>query len=232
VRSVGILIVGDEILRGEVADENGPFLIRRLGGDGVLATRQVVVGDEREAITQELARLRALSDAVVVSGGIGPTHDDVTREAVAEALSVPLVAHAAAAEAIRGFYGAATTDAELGMSLLPDGARLVRGPRTGTFGFEAGGVYGFPGVPFLFRDLVEGIAAEFLAPPLHRAEIVSVRREGEIAPFLAEVQGAARDVAIGSYPVCERGSWRVRVVVRGADPARVESVRATLAPRL
>jgi molybdenum cofactor synthesis domain-containing protein len=228
VRSVSVLIVGEEILRGEVADENGPFLIARLASSGVRAVRQVVVPDEEDPIVEELGRLRALSDAVVVSGGIGPTHDDVTRPAVARALGVPLATHAEAEARIRGFYGERVTEAELAMARMPQGARLLRGARTGTFGFAVGGVYGLPGVPFLFRDLVEGIVPEFTSVPLHRTELVSGRREGELAAVLAGVQGASLDVTIGSYPVCEAGRWSVRIVLRGDDAGRVQAVAREL----
>lgn len=222
MRSVSILIVGDEILRGEIADENGPYLIRTLGAAGVQAVRQVVVGDRQDEITGELGRLRALADAVVVSGGIGPTHDDVTRPAVALALGRTLVVHPEAERRIRGFYGAAVTAAELSMADLPQGARLVNGHKTGTFGFEVGGVYVLPGVPFLFRDLVEGIARDFAAPGLFRQEVHSQRREGELAPLLGALQERCRDLSIGSYPVCTEGRWSVRIVLRGEDRLRLE----------
>jgi molybdenum cofactor synthesis domain-containing protein len=232
VRSVGILIVGDEILSGEIADENGPWLIGRLGGAGVRTVRQVVVGDEEQAIAAEILRLRGLADAVVVSGGIGPTHDDVTRPAVAQALGVPLEEHDEARVRIREFYGEAVTDAELAMAAMPRGARLVRGARTGTFGFALPGLYVLPGVPFLFRDLIEGIAPDFEAAPLHRAELRSDLREGQIASLLASCQAGLPDVAIGSYPVCEGGTWHVRVVLRGLDPERVSAAAARIRPRL
>jgi molybdenum cofactor synthesis domain-containing protein len=229
---VGILIVGDEILSGEIADENGPWLIGRLGGVGVRTVRQVVVPDDAAQIADELVRLRAMADAVVISGGIGPTHDDVTRPAVAQALGLSLERHDEAETRIRGFYGDAVTDAELSMAQVPTGARLVSGVKTGTFGFALSGIYVLPGVPFLFRDLIEGIAADFGATPLHKEELRSDLREGEIAPVLAALQSDRPDVAIGSYPVCEDGCWHVRIVLRGADRQQVADAVAHLRPRL
>lgn len=232
MRSVSILVVGDEILTGEIADVNGPFLMRRLGADGVRAVRQVVVPDDVEAIVTELTRLRGLSDAVVISGGLGPTHDDLTRPAIARTFGVELEELPEATERIRSYYGDRATEAELSMARIPRGATIVHGVRTGTFGFELGGVYAFPGVPALFRDLIERIAERFQAEPLHRAELRSDLREGQIAALLARVQGDATDVAIGSYPVCEQGRWHVRVVLRGGDPARVAAVADEIRPRL
>ena len=232
MRSLSILIIGDEILSGEIADENGPYVIGRLGADGVRAMRQVVVPDDVDQIADELIRLRAISDAVVISGGIGPTHDDVTRPAVARALGVPLEGHEEAEVRIRGFYGDAVTEAELAMAQVPRGARLVQGLKTSTFGFAVGCIYVLPGVPFLFRDLIEGIAPEFQAEPLHRIELRSERREGELARILSSAQSSAPDIAIGSYPVHRGTDWYVRIVIRGENETRVTEVARLLRPDL
>jgi molybdenum cofactor synthesis domain-containing protein len=218
VRTAAILIVGDEVLSGEVADANGPFLVRAFGAAGVTVARIVVVPDHEESIVAELARLLAMADAVVVSGGIGPTHDDVTRPAVARALGVPLETHEEAERLVREIYGSRTTDSELAMARLPSGARLLRGPRLGTIGFAAGPVYVLPGVPSFFQDLALALIGDFRAPPLHREEVVTRRREGEIAPALAAIQTRRDDVRIGSYPIFEDGRWHVRIILRGTDP--------------
>ena len=191
MRNAAVLIVGNEILSGDIQDENGPFLIERFVEHGIRVVRMLTVPDERETITAELSRLRAVADAVVVSGGLGPTHDDQTRPAIADALGAVLEPNSDAESRIRGFYGERVTDAELAMALFPRGARLVSGAGTGTFGFEAGGVYALPGVPFLFRDLIDGIVTDFEADPLFRREFRTTLREGEIAPRLADAQGRA-----------------------------------------
>src|SRR2546428_14066019 len=116
MKTAALLIVGDEVLTGEVRDENGPWMIGRLAALGTRVVRLSVVPDRLGDIVQELTRLRALADAVLVSGGIGPTHDDLTRPAVAAALGVPLEGHPEAAARIRGWYGAKPTDAELSMA--------------------------------------------------------------------------------------------------------------------
>ena len=222
--SIAVLIVGDEILRGEIDDENAPYLLRELREAGVPVERIVTVPDRTELIVEELRRLRGLADAVVVSGGLGPTHDDVTRRAVAEALGTDLVVHPEAEARVRGFYAERVTDAELEMACMPRGARLVDGLRTKTFGFEVQRVYALPGVPFLFRDIVDGLKERFAEAPLHRRFVETLRREGQIAPCLAAVQERSPDVAIGSYPIYDAGAWRVRVVLRGADPDRLDEV--------
>ena len=232
MRSVSILVIGDEILSGEIADVNAPYLIGRLSADGVKTVRQVVAPDEEDAIVEELTRLRGLSDAVVVSGGIGPTHDDVTRPAIARAFCLPLEEHAEARRRIVGYYGDEVTEAEISMAMMPRGATLVDGVRTGAFGFGLPGLYVLPGVPFLFRDLVEGFAPDFQAAPLHKVELRTDLREGEIAPVLSEVQCELPQVAIGSYPVCEDNAWHVRVVLRSEDDAALADAADRMRPRL
>ncbi|MFV1958540.1 MAG: competence/damage-inducible protein A [Planctomycetota bacterium] len=228
MHTAAILIVGDEILSGEIRDENAPFLLALFAEAGIAVERVVVAPDERSAIVAEVRRLRALADAVVVSGGIGPTHDDVTRMAVAEALGLELESHPAAAERIHAWHGAGTTEAESAMALLPAGAVLVDGERTGVFGFAVGGVFALPGVPFLFRDIARTLPAHFETAPLYHEEIRVEEREGEIASLLAAAQDRAPDVAMGSYPACEDGVWCVRVILRGPDAARLGRVAADL----
>jgi molybdenum cofactor synthesis domain-containing protein len=225
VKTAGVLIVGDEILAGEVRDENGPYLVSRLTALGSRVARVAIVPDREPDVVGELIRLRGMADAVLVSGGIGPTHDDVTRPSVAAALGVPLEPHAEAARRIRRWYGDRTTEAELSMSFMPRGSRLLPGLRTGTFGFAVSGVYVMPGVPALLRDIVEATASEFAGPALHREEVDTGLREGEISDDLTRIQAHALDVAIGSYPQMDvSGSWSTKVVVRSTDPSRCATV--------
>jgi molybdenum cofactor synthesis domain-containing protein len=229
VKTAGILIVGDEVLSGEVRDENGPFLISRLAAFGSRVVRVSVVADAIDEIAGGLNALRAVADAVVVSGGIGPTHDDLTRPAVAKAVGVPLELHPQARDQVSLWYGDRATEAERRMAWLPRGSRVLRGPRTNTLGFAVAGVYVLPGVPSLLRDLVEGLSAEFAGPSLHREEVHTDLREGEIAEDLTRIQSVSLDVAIGSYPTLDAsGRWRTRIVVRSADGDRASVVAETI----
>lgn len=227
MRTAAILIVGDEVLSGEVVDANAPFLLARLASLGARVVRTAAVRDVPAEVVDEVRRMRALADVVLVAGGIGPTHDDVTRPAVAAAVGVPLERLPAAVGHIRRWYGDATTEAELSMADLPRGSRLLRGAKTSALGFAVSGVFVFPGVPFLLRDLVEGSASEFTGEPLHKAEVTTELREGEIAEALTRIQTASLDAAIGSYPSMDAaGVWRTRIVVRSLDRARAEAVAA------
>ena len=226
MNTAAIIVVGDEVLSGEVRDENGPYLIARLTALGTRVVRLSIVPDLLDAIASEVRASRAAADTVLVTGGIGPTHDDLTRQAVALALGVPLSRHAEAAEKVARWYGASANDAERAMADLPTGSLLLRGRKSDTLGFHTAGVYVFPGVPFLLRDLVEGSSDAFVGPPLHREEVRTDLREGEVAPDLARIQSAAPDVAIGSYPIPDDGTWWTKIVVRGVDAARVTAVAA------
>jgi molybdenum cofactor synthesis domain-containing protein len=225
VRTLSVCIVGDEILAGEVRDLNGQYLFDAARSWGAPVLRAMTVPDDEGAVIEAVDLLRAWSEVVVVSGGIGPTHDDVTRSALARVLGAPLVRHAEAERRLRGFYGEAITAADLSMADLPRGACLVDGLRTSSFGFRVGDVVVLPGVPALFRDIVDGLAPWLGGLPLERAEILTPHREGEIAEVLAAVQEAAGDVSIGSYPELDAGRWQVRIVVRGADAERVHAIR-------
>jgi molybdenum cofactor synthesis domain-containing protein len=229
VRSACLLVVGDEILSGEIRDENGPWMLRRLNEAGVRVARVAVCPDLEDEVVAEVRRLRALADGLLVSGGIGPTHDDVTRQALARALGVDLAMHPDAERAIRGYFGAGATESDLEMGRLPAGCSVVRGATTGALGFALAGVYAFPGVPVLLRDLVEAILPDFQGAPRQAVEVVTQQREGEIAPLLTATQGAHPELAIGSYPVLEGGRWHVRIVLRGDERAHVEQVAARLA---
>jgi molybdopterin-biosynthesis enzyme MoeA-like protein len=113
------------------------------------------------------------------------------------------------------------------MAMMPRGARILPGLRTGTFGFGLAGVYVMPGVPSLLRDIVDAFAPEFAGPPLHREEVRTPLREGQIADDLTRIQSRSLDVAIGSYPSLDAGGgWTTRIVVRSTDPSRSAAVAA------
>ena len=229
---MALLVVGDEVLAGDVVEANAGALVQRIRGTRTRLVRIVIVPDTVEAIVGELPRLQALAEIVVLSGGIGPTHDDVTRPALSRLLGRPLTRHDDAVRRIRGFYGAAVTEDELAMADLPAGAELVVGPRSGTFGFKIDALYVLPGVPALFADVLDAMATALAGEALPQCELVTALREGEIAPFLREVVESSPGVTIGSYPALHQGTWTVRLVLRCADPTRLARVRDQLDARL
>lgn len=226
-RSAGVLIVGDEILSGEVPDLNTPFLARRLWELGILVERIVVLGDRREELAGEIRGLARRYDFVLVAGGMGPTHDDVTREAVALALEVPLEIHSEARELVATDYGARATPAELAMAELPRGARVLRGRGRLAYAFRVANVFAFPGVPVLLQDVFDVAAEELMSTPFHKETIWVRGKEGDFSDTLRAIQGEHRAVGIGSYPVFVAGRYRCKLVLRSRDhDAMVQALRA------
>lgn len=225
LRTAAILIVGDEILSGEVADENAAYIARRLTVLGLKVRAIRVVPDQMPAIIAALAEARAEYDLVFVTGGIGPTHDDLTRQAVAAALAVDCERHAEAESRLRAGYGHVITDSELAMADLPRGSHLLLGTRTGAFGFAVGPYHVLPGIPALLRDILDHLTADWAPAAYFRDEIVTRLREGHLADGLREIQDACPAVAIGSYPVKTADGYRVRIVLRAHDEASLARVR-------
>lgn len=221
-RSAALLVVGDEILSGEVEDQNTPFLTRRLWELGILVSRIVIVGDRREAIVEELQRLSPGHDFVLVTGGMGPTHDDVTRQAVADALELPLEPHGEARELLSADYGERLTPSEAAMAELPQGARVMRGRQQLAFAFRAGNVIVFPGVPVLLQDIFEMAAEELLSAPFYKQTLWVRGKEGDFSEPLAAIQRAHPTVGIGSYPVFLDGRYRCKLVLRSRDSAALD----------
>jgi len=225
LRTAAILIVGDEILSGEVADENAAYIARRLTALGLRVEEIRVVPDRMAAIVAALEEARAGHDLVFVTGGIGPTHDDMTRQAVAEVLAVECARHPEAESRLRTGYGQVITESELTMADLPRGSHLLLGTRTGAFGFGVGPYHVLPGIPALLRDILDHMTAEWEPAAYFRDEIVTRLREGHLADGLRAIQDAVPAVAIGSYPVKTADGYRVRIVLRARDEASLARVR-------
>ena len=221
-RSAALLVVGDEILSGEVEDQNTPFLTRRLWELGILVAKIVVVADRREEIAEELRRLASAHDFALVTGGMGPTHDDVTRQAVADALGLPLEPHAEARELLSADYGERLTPSEAAMAELPRGSRVMRGRQQLAFAFRVENVIVFPGVPVLLQDIFEMAAEQLLSAPFYKETLWVRGKEGDFSEPLAAIQGAHPAVGIGSYPVFLDGRYRCKLVLRSRDALALE----------
>jgi molybdenum cofactor synthesis domain-containing protein len=217
-RTAFILIIGDEILSGEVSDENAAFLAKKLTELGMHVVGMRVVPDTLEGIAGAVQAARAAADLVIATGGIGPTHDDVTRQAIAQSLGVPCERHPEAELRLRRGYGATITDSELEMADLPRGSRLLTGSRSGAYGFAVDQVHVLPGIPSLLREIFAEVAAGWESQGYFRREFLTALREGHLAPGLREIQAAYPAVAIGSYPIRTEEGYRVRIVLRAREP--------------
>jgi molybdenum cofactor synthesis domain-containing protein len=223
VTTVAALIIGDEILSGKVCDTNTPLLIDLLRELGVELCRVVYLCDSVDEIAAEVRACSEKFDAVITSGGVGPTHDDRTVEAVAHAFGVAVVRHPDIEAMIRAYWGDRFTEAALRMADMPDGARLL---------YTSDGllplvvfhnVYLLPGVPRLFAAKLNALRAELEGEPLRLSQLYLNSDESSIAPLLSRVDQEFPAVKIGSYPKFEAGDHRVWVTVEAAASSDVDS---------
>jgi molybdenum cofactor synthesis domain-containing protein len=240
--TAAILLIGNELLSGKVDDENARFLIRELRALGVSLRRIEVVPDLPDEISDSVRALASRFDLLFTSGGVGPTHDDVTLQAVAAAFSMDIVRHPDLEALLRRGYGDRLHERDLRMADVPSGARLEYG-RAGAASAGSGpvsvwpvivvrNVWVLPGVPSIFRRKFENVRELFRTAPLHGRALYSAAGEGSIAGALDEAVAAFPGVDIGSYPHLDAPDYRVKVTLDGRDATRVDEALAWLAARL
>ncbi|MCS6797849.1 MAG: competence/damage-inducible protein A [Myxococcota bacterium] len=232
-RTAAALVIGNEILTGKVVERNVGPLACLLGAIGVRLRRVVVCPDEVEEIAGELRQLSAAHDLVFTSGGVGPTHDDVTYAAVALAFGRRIVRSEPLANLLRAHFGPATHEGHLRLADVPEGAELLVTPEMPWPTVQVHNVYVMPGVPELFRAKLHALRDRLAqGRPFASAVLYTTRDEFDIADALADVARRHAEVAIGSYPSFRRSDWRVKVTVDGGDPDAVERARAALVEAL
>ncbi len=215
--TAALLIIGNEILSGRTRDANLPFLAQRLNDLGVRLVEARVVPDVEDAIVAAVDALRARVDYVFATGGIGPTHDDITAASVAKAFGVVNERNAQAVALLESHYEPGQlNDARLRMATMPAGATLIDNPVSRAPGFRIGNVLVMAGVPKIMQAMFEGIAPTLVggAPMLSRT-VTCLLAEGVLAAGLGAIQQRYADVDIGSYPYYRAGRFGVTVVLRG-----------------
>jgi len=227
-RRVAIVVVGNEVLSGKVVEQNAAYFIRRLRELGARVCEVVIVEDDIDAIARAVSRLRGEVDDLVTSGGVGPTHDDVTIEAVARALGVAVVESQAIAQRLATLVRGPLTAGHRRLCKVPEGSELVFGSKVpwpiARIAGEAGQahVWLFPGVPPLLQALFEDVCHHFAgSPPWHVAALELVAEESAVCEALDGIVAAHPTVAIGSYPRREDGGWKLRLTFEGDDPTSV-----------
>ncbi len=230
--TAAMLVIGDEILSGRTQDTNTNHLARALSAHGIDLKEVRVVADEQGAIVAALNALRERFDHLFTSGGIGPTHDDITADSVAAAFGVPISVREDARAALEAFYrkiGGDLTPARLRMARIPEGARLIDNPVSGAPGFSIGNVHVLAGVPSVFRAMVASVLPTLRGGrPLHSETLRAERGESEIAEGLGRLAAAFPALAIGSYPFRQEGVLGTNIVIRGEDPKLVAEAMARL----
>ncbi len=224
--SAAILVIGDEILSGRTADMNINHIARVLTEIGIDLCEARVVPDIEAEIVAAVNALRARYTYVFTTGGIGPTHDDITAAAIAKAFAVPLEESSEALAMLHARYGPTTTlnEARKRMALIPKGAQLVRNSVSGAPGFQIGNVFVMAGVPGIMRAMLEDIVPRLkTGTPVVSRTIAAALGESTMAKSLGEIQLRHPAVAIGSYPAFGPGGPKVTLVARGRDRNKVEA---------
>jgi molybdenum cofactor synthesis domain-containing protein len=226
------LIIGNEILSGKVQDTNGPYLIRRLRELGVDLRRILVIPDEVDVIAATVAELRKKTHWVFCSGGIGPTHDDVTVRGVAQGLGLRVVRDPEIEGKIRQHYGERVTPETFRLADMPEGAHLVESPGIWVPILEVEGFYLLPGVPQLFRLQFDAMAERFRGPPFFLRCIYVSEGEPAIAAILDRHSAAHTEVLVGSYPRFDEADHRVKLTIEGRVEKEVERAFSDLLSQL
>jgi molybdenum cofactor synthesis domain-containing protein len=231
--SAAVLLIGDEILSGRTKDKNLGYIADFLTALGIDLLEARVVGDNEAAIIAAVNDLRSRYSYVFTTGGIGPTHDDITADAVAKAFGVPIDHDPQAVALLQAFFseiGREPNEARMRMARLPQGARMIPNPVSKAPGFQIGNVHVMAGVPAIMQAMLQELAPGLARGVPMRSEAVTIRAgEGDIAAGLGSIQKAHPTVVIGSYPFEADDGFAAQIVVRSRDDqalaAALEEVR-------
>jgi molybdenum cofactor synthesis domain-containing protein len=225
--TAGLLIIGNEILSGRTQDKNGSYLGAQLNEIGIKLSEIRVVRDDEAAI---IAAVRVLSETytyVFTSGGIGPTHDDITTACIAKAFGAEVEWNAEAMRRLTAHYagsGVEFNDARKKMAAIPVGAALIDNPVSAAPGFIIGNVHVLPGVPRIMQAMFEGLKSGLSGgTKVDSRTVACTVGEGTVAGALGDVQALFPDVEIGSYPYFRAGAFGTSLVLRAADISRLEA---------
>jgi len=234
IPTAAILVIGDEILSGKTRDLNAQLLIGELRELGVSLKRIVIIPDDVETVAASTRELSAAFDLVFTSGGVGPTHDDVTIQGIARAFDAPIVRHPDLDSLIRGYFKDEVDESHLRMADLPEGTGLVEGAGLSWPIPVCRNVYILPGVPEHFRRKFEAIRERFRVAPFHLHVLYTLEDEFDLASGLTAVAEAHPDVSIGSYPSFSSSDYRVKLTLESKDALAlrraVEALMALLDP--
>lgn len=230
--TAGIVIIGDEILSGKFADENAAFLIGELRGLGVELRRITMIPDDVDDIAATVTSFAAKFDYVFTSGGVGPTHDDLTIEGIAKGFGTRVVRQPEMEQRVRAYWGTKLAEPNLRLADVPEGCELVYGKDQVWPVVAYKNVFILPGVPALFKRKFIDIRDRFRAEPVTVARVYINADEGEFANDLHAVLAAFPGVKIGSYPRFAETDFRVLITIEGKTAADVAAAQALLVERV
>jgi molybdenum cofactor synthesis domain-containing protein len=236
IYTAALVIIGDEILSGRTQDKNISQIALWLNIQGIRLKEVRVVADDEGAIVEAVNTLRARNDYLFTTGGIGPTHDDITVDAIAAALGVPVVLHPVATEILERYYETrgGINEGRLRMARVPEGADLIANKMSGAPGIRHGNIFIMAGVPHITAGMLDALTGTLEGgEPLLSHQIGCWVAESEIAALLGETEKAHTGCQIGSYPFFREGKVGANFVVRTTDPHRLnlctEALKAGLA---
>lgn len=219
-----LIIIGNEILSGRTEDKNINHIAQKLEARGVTLTEARVIPDREDRIIETIHAFQKEVDYIFTTGGIGPTHDDITTESVAKALGVELEQNQDAYEALDDHYGPENlTEARLKMTMVPVGAKLIPNPVSAAPGFVLDNVFVMAGVPQIMRAMLDHVLDNLKGGAvIHSNTLIARIPESAIAGELAEIQKKWPQIEIGSYPNFSRKDFGVSVVLRSIDEAAID----------
>jgi molybdenum cofactor synthesis domain-containing protein len=230
--TAAILVIGDEILSGRTRDSNLHFLAGELTRIGITLREARIVADNHPEIVAAVRALSGKYTHVFTSGGIGPTHDDITADAVAAAMGAKIGPRADAMALLQAHYdrsGQPFNEARQRMARIPDGATLIDNPVSTAPGFTLGNVHVMAGVPNIFQAMVASVLPKLTGgPPLLSQSLRIDRGEGEIAGPFGTLAAEFPDLSMGSYPFIQNGAHGSNLVIRGTDPGRLAEAMVKL----
>jgi molybdenum cofactor synthesis domain-containing protein len=231
-KTAGIILVGNEILSGKIVDANASYLCKELRALGVEVRRITVIPDEVDLIAAEVARFATDYDVVFTSGGVGPTHDDVTIEGVARAAAVPVIRHPALVALLQGYYHGAASAAQLKMAEVPEGAELLVDESVRFPTILMRNVYVLPGVPEIFRRKFDAIRERFRDEPIFLRNVFVRIGEGVLAEHLNGLLRDFPELLLGSYPEFSNPEYKVKVTLESRDRGFLERALEEFLTRL
>ena len=235
VWTAALLVIGDEILSGRTQDKNVGHVAVWLNRQGIRLVEVRIVPDDQARIAEAVNALRSAHDYLFTTGGIGPTHDDITVDSIAAAFGVPVIVHPEARRILEAYYASrgGVTDARLRMARVPEGAELIPNGFSGAPGVRMGNVYILAGVPSIAANMLEALDGRLEGGrPMISLTVGAYVAESEVADLLREAEAAHPGVAIGSYPFMRDGVHGANFVMRSDDADLAERTAKELQRRL
>ena len=222
--NAAILIIGNEILSGRTQDTNTSTIALWLNSIGVKVVEVRVIPDIEKTIIDTLNQLRKVNDYVFTTGGIGPTHDDITAKSISKAFSIDYEIHKEAFKILEAYYKPGEfNEGRQKMVWMPRDAKLILNPTSGAPGFNVKNVFCLPGVPSILKSMLGGLKNDIVGGQPILSHTISLRTvESEIAESLTKVQNKNKDVEIGSYPFFQAGKLGVSIVLRSENQSKID----------